>query len=68
MAYLIYEHGERASSLAITSNYEIYYEHSVLVTKVQTTTKNNFELMVGAGVFNDKTGNPEFTYDGGDCC
>ena len=41
MAYLIYEHGERASNLAITSNYEIYYEHSVLVTKVQTTTKNN---------------------------
>ena len=39
-----------------------------VVTKVQTTTKNNFELMVGDGVFNDKTGNPEFTYDGGDCC
>ena len=53
--------------MAITSNYEIYYEHSV-VTKVQTTTKNNFKLMVGDGVFNDKTGNPEFTYDGGDCC
>ena len=38
MAYAIYEHNERASNQAITSNYEIYYEHSVM-TLVQATTK-----------------------------
>ena len=38
MAYAMYEHNERASNQAITSNYEIYYEHSVM-TLVQATTK-----------------------------
>ena len=54
MAYLIYEHGERASSLAITSNYEINYEHSV-VTLVQTTAKtilNSWSLMIRPNTLN----------------
>ena len=54
MAYAIYEHNERAYNQAITSNYEIYYEHSV-VTLVQTTTKtilNSWSLMIRPNTLN----------------
>ena len=54
MAYAIYEHNERASNQAITSNYEINYEHSV-VTLVQTTAKtilNSWSLMIRPNTLN----------------